>query len=887
MERQISLKEQLGRRLQTILGYYVAASVVLILLLALFSVAIFHGRQLVQYQVLIATKLSAELVAQVREADSLAHSSVVWTGLTDSSGRETYLEPLLDRINQNATRQIDLLDYRGRDYIISKKSEPGIRPSADLLRRTISSASLQAELQATPQGTRLLFAVPVMAPFADGVLGILLTHANLDAELQGLNLPADVTVRFSLDGQASTVKTSWLQRTADLPLRMGNAQVVMRVTVGQSVWRWLPMVLSAVVLLLACGYALFIALRKWADNFALALTNRIERLVQVTSLAATQDDVHVEKDDVGDEISTMFDAVQSIVLRQRRVNSQLRVSSRVFETAAEAILITDTQGCIADVNEALLRITGYKREELLGKPAGLLYLSHQAGPQDVSIAAAVREHGEWRGETFFVTRAQEQIPVMMAVSSLVNGRDDQLGNVAIVSDIRDIKRVEARLRELIFQDQLTGLPNYAAFTEFIEDRIRKDAWNQTRRRFALLFIDLDYLKHINDTYGHELGDQVIIQFAQFLKARLPQPHFLCRRSGDEFIAVLDMDESGDVIRQKLQMALPQLSHRVRLAGDHYGMASFSVGAAAYPEHADNIKDLLVLADSALLFSKESGRACVTWLDSKLIAAIQRRHMLEIKLKEALRSQDIVPHYQPEVDMRTGQVTGFEALARWTDPELGPISPSEFIPIAEEHGLIDAITEALLDKLMADLPVLRQHFPGAKVAFNASPKLLANQRVFQLLREHLDGAQDRHTDLILEVTESDLLQSMEDASAQIEAIMGLGLEIAIDDFGTGYSSLSRLAYLPIHKLKIDRSFVAALGNEGNTKVVRAIMALASTLQLIVTAEGVETPFERDALLDVGCQRAQGFLFAKALPLDELLQMPNPCTAGLAQASSPKA
>lgn len=881
MTLRISLKEQIGRRLQTILGYYVAASVLLVLTLALFSVAVFHGRQLEQYQALIATKLSAELVAQVREADSLAHSSVVWTGLTDSSGREAYLEPLLERINQDGVRQIDLLDYRGRDYIISKHAEPGHRPSSAMLQRTIDSASLQTELQITPRGTRAWFAVPVMAPFADGVLGIMLTHARLEDELRSLQLPSDLTVLYAMvnDGDASLGKTSWLSRTADVPLQLGNAQVALRLTVSQSVWHWLPVVLSVVVVLLACGYALFIALRKWAEKFSTSLTDRIDRLVQVTSLAATQDDVHVEKDDVGDEISSMFDALQSIVMRQRGVNRQLRVSSRVFETAAEAILITDRQGYIADVNEALLRITGYQRNELLGKPAGLLYLPNNVRPKNGSIAQALREHGEWRGETFFVTRAQEQIPVMMAVSTLHAGDDDQLGNVAIVSDIRDVKQVEARLRELIYQDQLTGLPNYLAFTEFIDEKLRQDALNP-RRRFALLFIDLDYLKHINDTYGHELGDQVIIQFAQYLKAHLPHPHFLCRRSGDEFIAVLDIDQSSEELCQLLKVALPQLVQRVRLADDHHGMASFSIGAAVYPEHADNVKDLLVLADSALLHSKEAGRACVTWLDAKIIQDIQRRHLLVIKLKQALQHQDIVPYYQAEVDMRTGQVTGFEALARWTDSELGPISPVEFIPIAEEQGLIDAITEVLLDKLMADLPNLRAHFPGAKVAFNASPRLLANHRVFQLLRQHLNEAHTRHTDLILEVTESDLMQSMEDASLQLEAIMSLGLQIAIDDFGTGYSSLSRLAYLPIHKLKIDRSFVVALGNEGNAKVVKAIMALAETLQLDVTAEGVETPFERDALLGMGCQRAQGYLFAKALPLSELLQMPNPCRSGVA-------
>lgn len=873
-EPRISLTEQINQKLQRILGRYIAATALVMFLLALGVIGVFHRTQLEQYETLTATKISAELTALVREADSLANSSVVWTGLTDSSGREIYLEPLLARINRNSAHSIDLLDYRGRDYILSKKAGPAPRMSSSAIEKTIETLAAQAELHATPQGKMLLLALPITAPFADGVLGIMMIRVNLDQELESLHLPANLDIRYALiQDQPQPELSSWMTEAMDVPIRFNQFKIPLRIAVTQPIWGQLMLALAAVLVLLVSGYLLFRTVTAWSAKFSQSLTDRIKRLVQVTSMAAAQGDVQVEKDTVGDEISAMFDAVQSIVLRQRSINQRLLVSSRVFETAAEAILITDPNGYVADVNEALLRITGYRREEIMGQAAGMLYRQYDSDQEGASIGEAVRVRGEWRGETHFLTREQTQIPVMMAVSCLVDEKNNNLGNVAIISDIREIKRVEERLRELIYQDQLTGLPNYRAFTEFIDNKLRSDQHQGVAHQFALLFIDLDHLKHINDNYGHEQGDQVIVQFAHYLQQKLPEPHFLCRRSGDEFIAVLDINERSQDLRARLEAALPSLSYRVRLVAESYGNASFSMGAAVYPEHANNVSDLLVLADSALLISKESGRSCITWLDTDIIRDIQRRHVLESKLRLALEVRGITPHYQPEVDMRSGRITGFEALARWHDAELGDISPAEFIPIAEEQGLIDQLTEVLLEKLIADLPTIRAAFPGATVAFNASAGLLSDQKLVKFLKSHLDSARSDFMGLILEVTETDLMHSVEDATLQLDAIIAMGVQIAIDDFGKEYSSLARLAHLPIRKLKIDQSFVDALSDEGNIKVVSSIMALTRTLALDVTAEGVEEVFQCNMLMTMGCWKAQGYLFARPMPLAQVLSLPS--------------
>lgn len=867
--RSVTLREQITDRLLNILGTYVLGFTALIFLLTLTSVVFFHHSQLRQYQALIATKLSAELSAIVREADSVGNSSVVWTGLTDSAGREAYLEPLLEKMNRNPHHQLDLLDYRGRDFILSPTAAQRPRLSGPAINNTIEQALPQVELRNSEQGLLLMFSLPVIAPFTDSPLGILLSSINLSRELSALGLPKVLGVKYALTPPPSTRLSAVFNTFTTVPIRSEQHEVVLYVEVTLPIWQRLLVAFMAVVLTLASGAWLYRRLGRWADAFAKDLTHRLDALVQVTSQLATSGVAPAFHNDEGDEITAVFDAVQAIVLRQRAIGQKLLVSSRVFETAAEAILITDEQGCIADVNAALLRMTGYPREELIGQPAGLLYRLQDTSHEGANIGETVRQQGEWRGETFFLTRDQRPIPVLLAVSSLFDEQQRSLGNVAIFSDISAIKQAEDRLRELSYQDPLTGLPNYRAFTELMHQQLRLD----NAQRFALLFIDLDHLKLINDSYGHEQGDQVIVQIAQNLGRFLPQPHFLCRRSGDEFIAILYMNDNVDGMQQKLKTSMKTVTHRIELPGGVMTQASFSVGAVVYPDHAQTLNDLLVLADSALQFSKDAGRAQVTWLNNHIITRLTRRHRIEARLSDALRDRLIRPHYQPEVQLRDGRVRGFEALARWDDPELGPVPPIEFIPIAENMGLIDQLTEVMLCQIVDDLTPLRARFADATVAFNVSAKQLSDRRIFRILTHCIDAKRSSFEGLVMEVTETELIRGMEDANLQLELLIGLGIEIAIDDFGKGYSSLGRLGQLPIRKLKIDSSFVWAIQDPNTVKIIQAVLALARALHMETTVEGVETDFQRDLLLGLGCNKAQGFLFARPMPLHEVLELPS--------------
>jgi len=481
----------------------------------------------------------------------------------------------------------------------------------------------------------------------------------------------------------------------------------------------------------------------------------------------------------------------------------------------------------------------------------------------------VRKNGSWRGETYFLTQQHTLLPVLLSVSTLLDADGQSQGHVSVFADIRAIREAEKKLQNLLNEDQLTGLPNYRGFLDYFK---KKDPDAQ----FAVLFIDLDNFKNINDTFGHDQGDEVIRQIAQHLKTTLPSGNFLCRRSGDEFIAVLDVDEPIADFKAKLKLLFVPAVFTVHHMGTVQVTASFSAGAALFPDHSKSVNELLIYADTALLSAKESGRNQIQWLNAKMLAATSRKTKVDSKLAVAIREGRIYPHYQAEVDLLTGKIIGFEALARWHDEELGMVSPAEFIPLAEQSGAIDPLTERLFTQVVKDSHAIRTHFPNATIAFNSSPQLLSGKRLLTILSNLASGLDNGLEGFVLEITETDFALSAQELATQLQAIMGLGVRIAIDDFGKSYSSLFRLASMPIQKLKIDMSFTAGMEREENIKIISGILALAQSLRLEVTAEGVETQFQQDTLIRLGCQQAQGYYYSKPLKLQDLLALPSHLT-----------
>ena len=870
MARSTSLQAQISREVFSLFGAYLFGATALVVLLAFYGIYYSQKEEFKHYKALISTRLSAEIRAAFQQAEGLTQSTEVWTGLTDSAGRGRYLLPILAKANQNPNYQFELLDYRGRRVMPNADANAdtsGLRLEGLIsTRQTIADGQTHIETVHKGQTDVLVVSHPITANFSDSSVGIVLLQLDLGQTLSSLDLPKNLQISFQqgpfefspadFSRQSATFRFAWMDAGQEHAI---HAQL------QQSYLSAFLFVTAGVVVSLACGAGLFWGLKRWTRHFSQRTTRRLDNLVALAANTLQGRDSASVPDSNGDEISEVTQALQGILQKQRQFTQQLTIFSRVFETAAEAILITNRQGLVVDVNAALLQVTGYSREELLHQPAGRLYIKDLQGADRLRIAQSVRTHGVWRGETHFVNKEQALIPVLLSVSNLLDSEGLSQGHVSVFTDISPIRRAEQKLKQMLHEDQLTGLPNYRAFLDFMQERLQG-------QRLALLFIDLDHFKHINDTLGHDQGDDMIRQIARHLRAQLPPGHFLCRRSGDEFIAVVDVDAPSKLFRKNLQAIFEPTVFAVNDLGTVQITATFSAGAALFPDHAQTLHELLIYADTALLHAKESGRNQIQWVDARMMAATTRKSRVDAKLAQAIREGQIQPHYQPEVDLRTGKIIGFEALARWHDEELGTVTPAEFIPLAEQSGAIDPLTQSMFAQVLADSRSIRTRFPDAVMALNSSPQLLSGKRLFSMLSAMASEQDNGLADFVLEITESDFDLSPQELAIQLQSIMGMGVRIAIDDFGTSYSSLSRLASMPIQKLKMDMSFTAGLDREDNVKIVSGILALAQSLGMEVTAEGVENRFQRDTLVRLGCLQAQGYFYARPMPLQDVLALP---------------
>ena len=866
MSRLKSFKAQISHDVFRLFGAYILGVTSLSMILAIYGIFFYQQEEFKHYKALIATRLGSEISASFRQAHDLADSPQVWTGLTDSAGRGAYLLPLLEKANQNKHYKFDLLDYLGRFFIQSGNTAGLLLDMPANVRKTIDDSQPHLEMVSMEQTDYLAVSVPIMANFTDSAVGVVLLHLDLGKIMASLNFRDDLKVNYSLSPFVDTASEMSKHSEAFIfEWRDGDKAYAMHIQLQQGYFSAFLFVMTGLAVSMVSGGLLFLGLRRWSRLFSERTTQRLDGLVQLASDTVEGRGEGSYIDQTGDEISQVSNALQSLLQKQRLATQKQAIFSRVFETAAEAILITNKQGLVVDVNAALTDMTGYTKEELVNQPAGRLYIQDEKGVDLPVIAESVRKHGAWRGETYFLSKQQVQLPVLLSVSTLLDAQGKSQGHVSVFADIRAIREAEIKLQVLLNEDQLTGLPNYRAFQAYIQQK-------EANAQFAILFIDLDNFKNINDTFGHDQGDEVIRQIAQHLQATLPQGNFLCRRSGDEFIAVLDIDEPIADFQAKLKLIFKPAVFTVSHMGTVQVTSTFSAGAALFPDHSPSIKELLIYADTALLSAKESGRNQIQWLTAQMMAASLRKTKIDSKLAVAIREGRIFPHYQPEVDLLTGKIIGFEALARWHDEELGMVSPAEFIPLAEQSGAIDALTEHLFTQVVHDSQAIRTHFPNATIALNSSPQLLCGKRLLTIL-SHLASELENGLDgFVLEITETDFALSAQELASQLQSIMGLGVRIAIDDFGKSYSSLSRLASMPIQKLKIDMSFTAGMEREENIKIISGILALAQSLRLEVTAEGVETRFQQDTLIRLGCQQAQGYLFSKPLKLQDLLALP---------------
>ncbi|MCW8884372.1 MAG: EAL domain-containing protein [Motiliproteus sp.] len=554
----------------------------------------------------------------------------------------------------------------------------------------------------------------------------------------------------------------------------------------------------------------------------------------------------------------------------RKINEdKLRLSAAVFDTAAEAVMITDANNLIQKVNPAFCSITGYSEQEMLGKPPTVLASGRHDQHFYDELWSSLEQSGFWQGEIWNRRKTGEVYPEWLSITAVKNEKGVLLHYVSLFSDISKRKRDEEKIRHQANYDFLTGLPNRNLFIDRFSRAIQQSQRDQSR--VALLFIDLDQFKYVNDTFGHPAGDQLLQQASQRLTEIMRSSDTVARLGGDEFTVLLTQVDEITRVEDVSGRILVELS-KPYLIEKNEAFVSASIGVTVYPDDGTDVDSLLRNADSAMYRAKDSGRNMVHFFTLEMNEQAKRRRTLETALRQAISNNEMELHYQPIIDVASGHCCGAEALLRWNMTGKGIIYPDEFIALAEDTGLIVPMGEWILDTACS-MAAAWQGSGSAEpyIAINMSSRQFQRDNVPEVLRRSLQKTSVSPKRITLEITESLLLADDKDTLSVLHELREMGINIAIDDFGTGYSSLSYLKRFPVSVLKVDRSFIRGLpGDQENAALVEAILAMASSLNLKVVAEGVETLEQYQFLKDRQCDMVQGFYFSKAIPEEEILK-----------------
>jgi diguanylate cyclase (GGDEF)-like protein/PAS domain S-box-containing protein len=553
---------------------------------------------------------------------------------------------------------------------------------------------------------------------------------------------------------------------------------------------------------------------------------------------------------------------------RRRAEAELRIAATAFESQ-EGMVVTDPAGVILRINKAFTDISGYTAEEVVGQTPRLLKSGRHDDAFYVAMWASLASTGAWQGEVWDRRKNGEVYPKWLTISA-VKGDDGVVTHyVGTHQDITERKKAEERIKELAFFDSLTHLPNRTLLLDRLKQAMT--AGNRSGTFGAVLFIDLDHFKTLNDTLGHDKGDMLLQQVAQRLAASVREGDTVARLGGDEFVVVLgslnktaeEAANETEVVGEKILAVLNQTYP----LGDIDYRSSASIGATLFRGHETSIEDLLKQADLAMYKSKTSGRNGLHFFDPAMQTVVVERVALETGLRKAIEGNQLLLHFQPQV-VGVGRVTGAEALVRWQHPERGMVSPAEFIPLAEETGLILPLGQWVLERACTQLALWAIHPDMAHltVAVNVSAQEFRDADFVLKVVAILNQTGANPNRLKLELTESLLVDNVEDVIDKMSALKARGVGFSLDDFGTGYSSLSYLKRLPLDQLKIDQSFVRdILIDPNDAAIARTIVALAQSLGLDVIAEGVETETQRAFLASSGCHAYQGYFFSRPLPV----------------------
>lgn len=550
------------------------------------------------------------------------------------------------------------------------------------------------------------------------------------------------------------------------------------------------------------------------------------------------------------------------ITARREAEERLWQAAVILETTAGGMFLMDRDHHIVAVNPAFQAITGYLSEEVLGQdPEKMLHVHHHSD----KFYPELQNMGQWQGE-ISCRRKNGEIFLAWESMSVVRDEAGQVTHyVAAFSDISAIRTSEAKLQRMAHHDSLTGLPNRLLFNDRLEQALSRAA--RDGHRLALLFLDLDGFKTINDTLGHVSGDLLLKTAAERIRGAIRRSDTAARLGGDEFVVLMqDIDGAEDAARLAEKL-LGVIGLPVALTG-HRIEVSTSVGVSLYPEDGGDRHALVKAADAAMYAAKAQGRNRYAFYTEALSARAAERLAIEQGLRQAVKARDLSVHYQPLIGLADGALSGVEALVRWQNAKEGPIAPGRFIPIAEDSGLIEALGHFVIETACREVLA----FPAPlRLAVNISVRQLTRNRFEDTLAAVLEATGFPAERLELEITES-TLQALEENREVLGRIKSLGVGIAVDDFGTGYSSLSVLKHLPIDRLKIDQSFVRDIPADANdVAIVAAICALGLSLGIRITAEGIETREQLELLRQLGCHEGQGYLFSRPLPAEGLFTL----------------